>query len=62
MSFLKMTDPKKRDFIINEFFKPRQNIQQNFLSERAGELTHNTNFQSSSKQLRTCTKIQKKTL
>ena len=34
MSFLKITDPKKRDFIVNEFVKARQNIQQNFLSER----------------------------
>ena len=38
MSFLKITDPKKRDFIVNEFFKARQNIQRNFLSERAGDL------------------------
>ena len=33
MSFLKITDPKKIDFIVNEFLKTRQNIQQNFLSE-----------------------------
>ena len=26
-----------RDFIVNEFLKTRQNIQQNFLSERAGD-------------------------
>ena len=32
MSFLKITDPKKRDFIVNEFLKTRQNIQQQFLS------------------------------
>ena len=31
MSFLKITDPKKRDFIVNEFLNTRQNIQQNFL-------------------------------
>ena len=37
MSFLKITDRKKRDFIVNEFLKTRQNIQQNFLSERAGD-------------------------
>ena len=29
MSFLKITNPKKRDFIVNEFLKTRQNIQQN---------------------------------
>ena len=33
MSFLKITDPKKRDFIVNEFLKTRQNIQQNVFSE-----------------------------
>ena len=37
MSFLKITDPKKRDIIVNEFLKTRQNIQQNFLSERVGD-------------------------
>ena len=39
ISFLKITDPKKRDFIVNEFLKTKQNIQQNFLSERVGDLT-----------------------
>ena len=39
MSFLKSTDPKKRDIIANEFLKTRQNIRQNFLSERVGELS-----------------------
>ena len=39
MSFLKITDPKKRDFIDNEFLKTRLNIQQNFLSQRVGDLS-----------------------
>ena len=39
MSFLKITDPKRRDFIVNEFLMTRQNIQQNFLSERAFKLS-----------------------
>ena len=39
MSLLKITDPKKRDFIVNEFLKTRQNIQQNYLSERVGDLS-----------------------
>ena len=40
MSFSKkITDAKKRDFIINEFLKTRQNIQHNFLSERVGDLS-----------------------
>ena len=38
MSFLKSTDPRKRDFIVNECLKTRQNIQQNFLSERISDL------------------------
>ena len=29
----------KRDFIINQFLKARQNIQHNFLSERVGDLS-----------------------
>ena len=37
MSFLKITDPKERDFTVNEFLKTRYNIQQNFLSERVGD-------------------------
>ena len=37
MLFLKITDPKKRDFTVNEFLKTRQNIEQNFLSQRVGD-------------------------
>ena len=39
MSFLKITDSKKKDFIVNEFLKTRQNIQQNLLSERVDDLS-----------------------
>ena len=39
MSNLKITDPMKRDFIVNEFLKTRQNIQRNFLSDRVGDLS-----------------------
>ena len=45
MSFLKITDPKKRDFIVKEFLKTRQIIQQNFLSERVGDV--NTQYELS---------------
>ena len=38
-SFLKITDPKKRDFTVNEFLKTRQNIQKNYLSKRVGDLS-----------------------
>ena len=39
MSFLKITDPKKRDFIVIEFLKTRQNNKHNFLLERVGDLS-----------------------
>ena len=39
MSFLQIADAKKRDFIVNEFLKTRQNIQQDFLSERVDSST-----------------------
>ena len=39
MWFRKITDQKKREFIVSEFLKARQNIQQNFLSERVGDLS-----------------------
>ena len=38
MTFLTISDPKKSDYINNEFLNTRQNIQQNFLSERVGDL------------------------
>ena len=38
-SFLKITEPKKRYCIVNKFLKTRQNIQQNFLSERVSYLS-----------------------
>ena len=56
MSFLKITDPKKRDFIDNEFLKTRQNIQQNFLSERVG---HSSTQHELSKLFKPVTDMQK---
>ena len=56
MSFLKITDPKKRNFIVNEFLKTRQNIQQNFLSERLGDV--NTQYELS-KLFKPVTEMQK---
>jgi hypothetical protein len=38
MSLLKISDPAKRDFIIEEFLKTKKNIKQNFLSERIDDL------------------------
>jgi hypothetical protein len=38
MSFLKITDPAKRDFIVNEFLKTKRNIQQSYLDEKLGDI------------------------
>ena len=56
MSFLKITDPKKRGLIVNEFLKTRQNIHQIFLSERVGDLS--TQYELS-KLFKTVTDMQK---
>ena len=37
MSFLNISDPKKRDFIVEEFLKTKKNIQDSYLSERLGD-------------------------
>jgi len=39
MSFLKIHDPKKRDLIVEDFLKTKRNIQENFLSERLGDIS-----------------------
>ena len=57
ISFRKITDTKKRDFIVNEFIKTRQNIQQNFLPERVGDV--NTQYQLS-KLFKPVTDLQKR--
>src|SRR5688572_26509643 len=38
MSFLKITDPAKRDLIVAEFLKTKKKIQQNFLNEKLGDI------------------------
>ena len=37
MSFLKISDPVKRDLIVKEYLETRKNIRDNLLSERTGE-------------------------
>ena len=37
MSFLKISDPVKRDLIVKEFLELKKNIRDNLLSERTGE-------------------------
>ena len=38
MSFLKMSDPAKRDAIVKEYLELKKNIRDNLLSERTGEM------------------------
>lgn len=38
MSFLKITDPEKRDFLVKEFLLSKHNIRQNSLSEKLGDI------------------------
>ena len=37
MSFLKITDPKKRTLIVEEFLRIKNSIQQNSMSEKSGD-------------------------
>ena len=37
MSFLKISDPRKRDLIVKEYLELKKNIRDNLLSERTGE-------------------------
>lgn len=38
MSLLNITDPAKRDFHVEEIQKTKNNIRQNFLSEKFGDI------------------------
>ena len=38
MSFLKIDDQSKRDFMFEEFQKSKKNIQENYLSEKLGDI------------------------
>ena len=44
MSFLKISDPLKRDSIVKEYLELKKNIRDNFLSERIGEQQLQTNL------------------
>ena len=39
MSFLKIQDPAKRDFLVENFLKMKQNIRQDSLSEKLGDIS-----------------------
>ena len=58
MSFLKISDPLKRDAIVKEYLELKKNIRDNFLSERIGELELQTDL---SKFYRPITETQKAT-
>ena len=58
MSFLKISDPAKRDAIVKEFLELKKNIRDNLLSERTGELELQTSL---SKFYRPITETQKAT-
>jgi hypothetical protein len=38
MSFLKITDPIKRDFIVEDFLKTKKNIKHSYLAEKLGDI------------------------
>ena len=44
MAFLKISDPVNRDLIVKEYLELKKNIQDNQLSERAGEQQLQTHF------------------
>ena len=58
MSFLKISDPAKRDAIVKEYLEVKKNIRDNLLSERTGELELQTDL---SKFYRPITETQKAT-
>ena len=59
MSFLKITDPTKRDQTVKEYLELKKNIRDNLLSERAGEQQLQTEL---TKFYRPITKSQKATM
>ena len=58
MSFLKISDPAKRDAMVKEYLELKKNIRNNLLSERTGELELQTDL---SKFYRPITETQKAT-
>ena len=58
MSFLKISDPVKRDLIVKEYLDLRKNIRDNLLSERTGEQQLQTDL---SKFFKPITETQKAT-
>ena len=59
MSFLKISDPVKRDLIVKEYLEIKKNIWVNLLSERTGEQELQTDL---SKFFKPITEMQKATM
>ena len=57
MSFLKISDPVKRELIVKEYLELKKNIRDNMLSERTGEQQLQTDL---SKILKPITETRKK--
>ena len=58
MSFLKISDPVKRDSIVKEYLEIKKNIRDNLLSERTGKQQLQTDL---SKNFKPITETQKAT-
>lgn len=58
MSFLKISDPNKRDLIVKEYLETRRNIQSKQIEERTGERNLQTDL---SKIFKPITDVQKST-
>ena len=70
MSFLKITDPRKRDFLVNQLLETRKKIRDDSLSEQFGDMTRQRELdkifkpvtsQLAAQQLATQAEIQKQT-
>ena len=59
MSFLKISDPFKRDLIVKEYLELKKNIRDNLVSERSGEQQLQTDL---SKIFKPITEMQKATV
>ena len=59
MSFLKCSDPEKRDFIVEEFLKTKQNVKKSCPSVWVN-LAHNTNFKTLQTNYRNAKMVKKK--
>ena len=62
MSFLKISDPKKRDLIVQEYLKTKKNIQENFLTERLGDISEQRELSKLFKPITTAQKDVKESL